>query len=267
MNKNFLDIDRSLFNYLGISILIFLIVLIVFVSVDISNKLKEGKYIGQNIEAKNTITVSGKGEIYSKPNLALVDFSVKTEAKIVSKAINENSSKMNKIIEAMGKEGIDKKDLKTTSFNIYPRYEYIKSKETQQLYPYGKRVLAGYDVSQTLEVKIRNMGIIGEVVQKATDSGANEIGNMRFTIENEDELKSKARKEAIDKAKSKAKELASQLGVNLVRIVSFSENANRPDYYRMKNTINSAGAGETTPQIETGENKTEVNVNIVYEIN
>ena len=267
MEEKKFRINNSLLQYLGVTTLIFLITLVVFVSVGISNKIKEGRYIGQNIEAKNTITVSGEGKIYSKPDLALIDFSVKTEAKTVSAAMDENSSKMDKVIEAMEKRGIDKKDLKTTSFNIYPRYEYIKSRETQQLYPYGKKVLAGYDVNQTLEVKIRDLSEIGQTIQKATDSGANEVGNIRFTIENEDELKKQARKEAIDKAKSKAKELASQLGVNLVRIVSFSENANRPIYYGMENAMLSSGTSKTTPQIETGENKIKVDVSIVYEIN
>ena len=72
-------------------IILFLISLIVWFGVGTMNKLKEGRYIGQEIEAKNTITVSGTGEIYTKPDLALVDFSVVTEKKTVAEAMTENT--------------------------------------------------------------------------------------------------------------------------------------------------------------------------------
>ena len=268
MDKINFKADNLLYKCLFAVVLLFLIALTILVSVDIANKIRQGQYIGQNIENKSTITVSGEGEIYSKPDLALIDFSVRTEDKTVSGAMNTNSSKMNGVIEAMKKEGINKKDLKTTSFNIYPQYEYVKSKETEQIYPYGKRVLVGYDVNQSLEVKIRDLSKVGQIIQKATDSGANEVSNIRFTIENKDELKKQAREQAIKEAKSKAKDLASQLGVKLVKIIGFSENANQPVYYNRNIAKGAAGSeSNETPQIETGENKIVVDVSIVYEIN
>ena len=125
---------------------LFLIVLIISTAVGIQNQIKEGRYIGQEIEAKNTITVSDTGEIYAKPDLALISFSVKTEAKTVSEAMSENTKKMNAVIEFIKGEGVEEKDLKTTSFNIYPRYEWREV----GIPPYpstGKRVLVGYEVS------------------------------------------------------------------------------------------------------------------------
>ena len=268
MEKENFKINHSLLNYLGIAILVLLIVLIAFVFAATKNKIRQGRYIGQNIEAKNTITVSGEGEIYSKPDLALVNISVKTEKKNVSDALNENASKMNKIIKVIEGVGVEKKDLQTTDFNIYPRYEYIKSSNATegQIYPYGKRTLVGYEIGQTLEVKIRDLSKIGKILRQATDAGANQVGDIGFTIEDKDALQEKAREEAIDKAKIKAKELASQLGVTLGRIVSFSENTGSPIYYRMKNAMPSSGANGTTPQIEAGENKIKVDVSVVYEI-
>jgi len=242
---------------------LFLISLTVLASVCVVNKLKEGRYIGQEIEARNTITVSDTGEIYAKPDLAVIDFSVINEAKTVAAAMDDNTKKMNAIIEAVKGQGVEAKDLKTTNFNIYPRYEWY---EKSEIYPQGKRVLVGYEVQQTLEVKIRDLAKIGQVIEKAVEAGANQVGDLTFTIDKQDELKKQARKEAIEKAKTKAKELANQLGVNLVRITNFSESTIVPipqPFYLEK----AAGAGgEETPQIETGENKIEVTVTLTYEI-
>ncbi len=245
---------------------IFLMVVTVWFVVAIQNKIKEGKYIGQEIEAKNTITVSETGEVYAKPDLALTTFSVIAEAKTVTEAMTDNTQNMNAIISAMKKEGIEEKDLKTTSFTIYPRYEWRKIETEIYPYPPGKRVLVGYEVRQSLQVKIREMAKIGDIIQEATDAGANQVGNLQFTIDQEDELKKQARGQAIDKAKLKAKELASQLGVNLVRITNFSESGVAPRFYElMKEEAVGMGGGEA-PQVETGENLISVTVSITYEI-
>ncbi len=244
---------------------IFLMVVTVWFAVAIQNKIKEGKYIGQEIEAKNTITVSETGEIYAKPDLALTTFSVITEAKTVNEAMSGNTQDMNAIISVMKDEGVEERDLKTTSFTIYPRYEWQRVETEIYPYPPGKRVLVGYEVRQSLQVKIRDMSKIGDIIQGATDAGANQAGNLQFSIDQEDELKKQARGQAIDKAKAKAQELAQQLGVSLVRITHFSESGIAPRFYGLMEEAIGKGGGEA-PQIETGENLVSVTVSITYEI-
>jgi len=169
---------------------------------------------------------------------------------------------MNSVIEAIKSQGVEEKDLKTTNFSISPRYEWY---EKSEIYPARKRVLVGYEVNQTLQVKIRDLTKIGNIIQVATKAGANQVGDLQFTIDKQDELKSQARKEAIEKAKVMAKEIAGQLGVKLVKITNFSENAIAPipyPYFMEK----AMSGGAETPQIQTGENKIEVQVSITYEI-
>jgi len=192
----------------------------------------------------------------------LIDFSVVGEKKTVIEAMAENTKKMNSVIEAIKSQGVEEKDLKTTNFSISPRYEWY---EKSEIYPAGKRVLVGYEVNQTLQVKIRDLTKIGNIIQVATKAGANQVGDLQFTIDKQDELKSQARKEAIEKAKVMAKEIAGQLGVKLVKITNFSENAIAPipyPYFMEK----AMSGGAETPQIQTGENKIEVQVSITYEI-
>lgn len=249
--------NKPLLKLLILSAAVFLGVLSVAKLIDIQGKLTE---------TQNTITVSGTGTIYAKPDLALVSLSVITEAKTVAKAMADNTEKMNAIIGFVKEKGVEDKDLKTTNFNIYPRYEY-ENKDCSLYYcPPGKRVLTGYTINQSLEVKMRDMEKIGEIIEGATTAGANEVGNLQFTIDNQDELKKQAREDAIEKAKAKAKELAKLLGVRLVRINSFSESSVLPYYFNAKEAMGLGGAAPAAPQIETGENKIEVTVSITYEI-
>ncbi len=245
-----------------------LIVLTAYVGVLTFNKIKESKYIGQTAELKNTFTISDTGDVYSKPDLAITTLSVVSEKKTVADAMSDNTDKMNAIIKSVKDNGVEDKDIKTVSFYISPVYEY-QSAAACSYYPCpdGKRVLTGYQVTQSLQVKIRDLGKVGEIIQGATDNGANQVGDLQFTIENEDGLKSQAREEAINKVKAKAAVLAGQLGVKIIRIVSYSEGGG----YSYLDSVYSAksvamGGGESaTPQIQTGENKTEVTVSITYE--
>ena len=257
--KDFFKREKININLLIAVLTIFLAVFSISKLVEISNNVKEGRYIGQDINVKNTISVSGTGEVFASPDLALVNFSVITEKRNVAEAMSENTRKMNKIIEELENEGIDEKDLKTVQFNIYPRYDYIN----QDNFLTSRRVLAGYEIYQALEVKIRDLTKIGEIIEKATQAGSNQVGNLIFTIDSQNELKNEARGKAIEEAKEKADKIADKLGVKLVRIVNFSENSYTPNYDLMR----SEAIGGSAPDIQTGESKVQVSVNISYEIN
>ncbi len=248
--------DKNLLVVLLVLLSVFVAVLIISEAVDVKNKIET---------TENTITVSDTGTIYAKPDLVLTTFSITTEAKTVVEAISENTKKMNAVIQFIKEQKVEDKDLKTTSFNIYPRYEWY---EKSELYPVGKRVLVGYETQQSLQVKIRDMEKIGQIIEGATAAGVNQVGDLQFTIDNQDELKKEARAEAIEKAKAKAKELASQLGINLVRITNFSESSVVPIFYGLEREapLSRAGGGAGAAQIETGENKIEVTVTITYQI-
>lgn len=229
---------------------VLLVSLIVWVGVDVNDKIKQGE---------DTISVTATGEVYAKPDLVLTSFSVLTEAKTVIEALSANTEKMNAIIAFIKSENVADKDIKTVGFNISPRYEWY-DKGT-------RRVLVGYDVQQTLQVKIRDLAKIGSIIQGATDQGANQVSDLQFTIDNEDELQAQARTQAITEAKAKAKELTSQLGVSLGKVVQFSEGGISPVYYMAEATTKGIGGGGVpAPQIETGENKIAVTVYITYKI-
>ena len=200
---------------------------------------------------------------------------------------------MNAIIAAVKQLGVEDKDLQTTGFNINPRYDYVKGAVTalapvapavglatgvneiaapvpdsSVYYPAGTRTLSGYDINQTLTVKMRDLTKIGQIIEAATGAGANETNNLQFTLDNPDATQSQARAKAIDDAKSKAKELAKQLGVKLGRIMNYSDNGYYPPVqmnYAVSD-MKASGTGAAVANVQTGENKVTANVNITYEI-
>lgn len=239
----------------GVLILL-LAVLVVSEVAGVVNKIKEGRYIGQGAQYKNTISVSGEGKVLAKPDIGQVDLSVISDAATVAAAQKDNTEKMNKITKAMKDLGIKEEDLKTASYNISPRYQYLA----------GKSTIIGYEVTQTLEVKIRDLDKVGEILGQAAALGANQVGSLIFTFDNPEKLKEEARQKAIANAKEKAEDLAKILGIRLGKIASFSEMVAPepiPMYYAEKGYGVGGGAA---PEIQTGQNEIQVNVSLQYEI-
>ena len=273
---------------------LFAVVLIAYIASLTYSSVLKSQYIGRDVSAATTISVSGDADVYSAPDLAMMDFSVASSAKTVAEAMTDNTTKMNAIAAAVKVLGVDPKDLQTTNFDIQPHYDYIKQVVTpsappapvmtpnaaggstgsvssvaiSDYYPNGKQVLTGYDITSTLTVKMRDLSKVGDIIQAATTAGANQAGSLQFTIDNPDTLQAQARQQAIDKAKAQAQVLAKQLGVRLVRITSFSENNSRPIVYNAKSVaMDVAGAAPAAaPVIATGQNKISDTVNITYEI-
>jgi len=247
--------------------------LAVYVAILAFNSVKANKYIGRDAASMNTITVTGTGEVYASPDLAMMDLSVVSESATVGAAMDDNTKKMNAIIDVVKSLGVAAEDMRTSGFNINPRYDYVKdavaASSPDVYYPMGTRVLSGYDINQTLTVKIRkdNMSKVGQIITEATASGANQVGDLQFTIDKPETLQDEARKQAIDQAKTKADALAKQLEVKLGNITGFSEGGYSPVYSLSYDKSAANGmTEEAAPAIQTGQNKIESNVNITYEI-
>ena len=258
LNINFTPLGKGFKPILGGLVSLLLVVVVVFMFFAIQNEIKTGRYIGQEISSKNTITISGQGKILATPDIGEVSLGVLSEAKTVAAAQKDNTEKMNKVIKAMKDLEIDEKDLKTVNYSIYPNYQYIS----------GKSVIIGYQVSQTLAVKIRQLDKASEVLAKAAENGVNQIGSLAFTIDDPESIKAEARKKAIDDAKQKADVLKKDLGVNIVRIINFYESATQPpvSYYGEKAYGIGGGGGAPAPDVQTGQNEIVVDVTITYEI-
>ena len=243
--------------------------LILFIGIKIAKDIKAYDYIGRDVSSPNTISVSGKGEILAKADIAAFDFSVAEESLNVSDAQSRAARKINDIIQFLKNNGIEEKDIKTINYNIYPRYDYIKLPEKSQIIPpvRDNRVLIGYEVNQGIEVKVRKIDSAGTVLSGVGNLGASNVSGLNFSIDEEDKLRKEARDLAIEDARESGKILARSLGVKLVRIINFSESGYFPIYReKFSADVMAVGGAALAPEIPTGENKITSQVNIVYEI-
>ena len=231
--------------------------LVVYVGLLARNVHKQYAYIGRPESQRDTIAISAEGKVTAKPDIAAISIGVQTEKRTVSEAQDENTKRMNAIIEKMKSMGIAAEDIKTTNYNIWPAYDYVN----------GRSVERGFTVSQSIDVKVRNLDLTGKVLAAAGELGANQIGGVNFTIDDPEELRQQARLEALDAAKKKAQALAQAAGVKLGKVVGFSESAGGalPIYYKAY-AEGMGGGGQTTPDVQPGSQDVEVNVTVTYEI-
>lgn len=238
---------------------ILLAVLVLFVGVKTWNAAVEHKYIGKPATVRDTITIQGEGKVTAKPTLALVQFGVVTQAATPAQAQSANTAKMNTVNQAMKELGIAVDDLETSGYNLNPNYDYAKSPMTIQ----------GYILSQNLSVKVRDFEKVGTVLERGVALGINQVNTVQFTIDEPAELREEARMKALQDAKKKADALADALGVDIVRVVSFSENGwsdpNPGVMYYARNEAVSAAA-PMAPSIQSGTQDVQTSVSVTYEI-
>lgn len=213
---------------------------------------------------QDRFSVVGSGTIYAKADIANIQIGLKTTTKkTAAEATSESTEKMNNINKELTKLGIDEKDIKTSNYTLSPVYNWTNSKGQE---------LIGYEVTQTLTLKIRDLSKIGDIIAKTTEQGANQVGNISFTIDDEFALKNQAREIAISKAKEKAELIAKQSGMKLGAIKSVYENSDPiispVAYSNAKMMLESAdqAAGLSAPDIQSGQNEVKVEVTLTYEV-
>lgn len=245
----------------GLFLSALLIALTVWVGFMARNEAREYKYIGVPADVRNTITVSGTGEVTAIPDIATVSIGSVVERVEVADAQEENSRIMNGVHDMLEDEGVEKEDIKTTSYNIYPRYDYDRKTR--------KQTLRGYEVSQNVSVKIRDLDDIGDILGAAGQSGVNQVGSINFTIDDPEALQDEAREKAFIDAKEKAETLGKVMGVKLRRVVSFSESGSQIPYPRYAYAEKAMGIGgdmAVAPEIEPGSTDITISVSVTYEI-
>ncbi len=239
-----------------------------------------GRSWNENIRAEVTvapysrsITVEGDGKVTVKPDIARISLSVATTGKTVKQVTEEGNSSMNAVIAAMKALGIKDADIKTSSYNLYPEYNYTRQPsflDQEDVPEKAEPRIVGYKLSQSLEVKVRDLTITDKVVDDATTAGANQVGSLTFDVDDLAPVKAEARKLAFDKAKDKASQMAGAAGVNLGRVVTFSEgySGGYMTQYARNFAVSEISMMDSPAAsgIESGSMDVTVNVSVTYEI-
>ncbi len=198
-----------------------------------------------------TITVVGQGSVSVKPDIAQVSIGVETTAETVSQAVKDNKTQMESIMDALTKAGIAEKDIQTTNFSIqfdrYPEPRPVGT-ETAEAQPQ-------YRVSNMVQVTIRDLDTVSDILDTVISAGANNIWGVNFSLDNPDSAQADARTKAVEDAKARAGALAELNGVTLGPVMAVSEviSGSPSPVVMERAALASGGAGPISPgELEIG---------------
>ncbi len=236
----------------------------------LTKTISEMRKMGNEYPA-NTITLSGEGEVVAIADIGKFSFTVSETSESVDSAQKMATDKINKTLDLIRQSGVKDEDIKTLNYNINPKYQWVIDKTNcygPNNCPNGNSVIVGYDVSQTMEVKIRDTKKAGELLTLVGKQGVGNVSGLQFSIDDEDALKQVAVSKAIADAKAKAGRLSKDLGVKIREVVSYSEdNYAYPMYERAAGDMMVKSAmAEVAPQTPVGENTVTARVSVTFEV-
>jgi len=259
--------------------------------------------------ARQGIMVSGRGGASAEADLAILNLGVQTLADTVAEAREQAAAAMGRVFEVLKAKNIENRDIQTSNFNINPRYtsrevtrcpaaldtgvrqvapavepkveasreitlapslEIARSQGKPECFKERERVIIGYEVTNQLTVKLRDLDDAGSVIDEVTAAGGNLIrfNGIRFTIDDTDPLQDEARAAAIGDMMDKANQVASLTGVELGKLINISESGGQPrvsfDTFERVSFATSAKSAPTP--IIGGELEVTVTVQALYAI-
>jgi len=206
-------------------------------------------------------SVSGEGKVLVTPDIAKISLGIEASGPSLKTVQSDVNTKAKTLTDSLKKLGIAEADIKTTSYSVYPEYDYTNPNQR----------ITGFRVSTNYEVVIRNFDKVNDVITTATASGANIIGGVNFELNDktEKEKLQEARKLAVIDAKEKASGLAQASGITLGRIINISESQANPMPLMSADRTVGLGAGSpepATPNIQPGTTEINVTVTLSYEV-
>jgi uncharacterized protein len=203
-----------------------------------------------------TINVSGEGQVTITPDVAYINIGVHTEGADVSEAMASNTQQAQKVSDALVALGVDKKDIQTTAFNVYPQQQYG---------PNGEMLDIKYVVDNSVYVTVRDLTKMGDILNAVVKSGANNINGIQFDVADRSAALSDARKKAVDDAHAQATELAIAAGTKLGKLqyLTVTNTTNPVSQVSLKG--DAASSGGTVP-VSAGQLILTVNVSATYEL-
>jgi uncharacterized protein len=191
------------------------------------------------------ISVSGHGEAQGQPDIARVTLGVETRSKVATEATEQANQQMSAVIAAIKQQGVADKDIRTQNFSVnfeqqpepYPPVPSVEAPEPKEGRPGTKSATAAapaaaseiprgfYRVSNTVQVTVRDLPKLGDILGATTAAGANNVWGIQFDIEDPSKLEAEARQKAMTQARARAEQLAQLAGVKLGRVISVGESA------------------------------------------
>ncbi len=208
---------------------------------------------------QRTLDVTGTGMVYLAPDVAYINIGVHTEKDTAADAVAENSTQTQQVIAAIQAAGVDAKDIKTSNFSIYPNTQY--DPQTSQ------KIGTTYVVDNTVNVTVRKLDQLGNMLDAAVKSGANSVNSVQFDVFDKTAALQQARTQAVKDAQTQAQQLAVDAGVTLgdVQSITFVNNIPTPIMDTFGKGGGAALAAPSVP-IQSGQMVLTVTVSMSYNI-
>ena len=208
---------------------------------------------GAQIEKlQNLITVTGEGEVAIVPDLAILGAGVTTTGKTAREAGEANAKMMTSVMAALKAAGIAQQDVQTSWLSLHP----VRDNTRNELR------ITGFQATNQVTVKLREVAKTAEVVDRLVSAGANDIAGIHFVVSSPSKPLDRAREEAIADARRKAEVYAKAANVQLGPPVKISEESSVvPGPIAMRRTT----AAEATP-VSPGEQMQRISVSVSYEL-
>lgn len=160
------------------------------------------------------LDITARGEVRRVPDIAVISAGVLTNAADAASAMQENAVRMSRVIAALKKAGVADKDLSTSSISLSPQYRYVENQAP---------VITGYQASNQLTVRFRDIAKSGAILDTLVQQGANQINGPAMMLDKPEAAQDEARIAAVKAARARAELYASATGLKVKRIVSISE--------------------------------------------
>lgn len=218
----------------------------------------------KTLDKDSTFFVSAEASAFVTPDIASVILSIEYTAPTATEAQTQANKVINRIKDDMKKLGVEDKNIRTTSYNIYPNYISIPAGQPYYVPPTNK--IESYRAQTSLRVRVKDFAKLNEILDTATADGVNNVSDISFEVEDKDKAIEEARKEAIKKAKDKANKIAGEAKIKLGRILNVSEYYPYDYQYSEKAMIADGGNGNSgQTQLQPGQTEIKVNVSLSYE--
>ncbi|MEO6247226.1 MAG: SIMPL domain-containing protein [Sphingomicrobium sp.] len=201
------------------------------------------------------LDISATGEAVRIPDVAVISSGVTTQAASATEALGQNSARMERVRAALKRAGIADRDIQTASISLQPQYKYVENQAP---------ILTGYQASNQLSVKYRDIRNSGRILDALVAEGANQINGPNLTIDKPEAALDEARAKAIAVGRARADLYARALGMRVARVISVSENSG--GYTPPQPMLQRSAMAEAKTSIDPGEQQLQVGVAMSFEL-
>jgi hypothetical protein len=173
----------------------------------------------ETADRTRVIEVTGQGSVSARPDIARVRLGVQTEGETAVNALDANNVRMQDVISATLEAGVAEEDVQTSGLSLQPVYEQTDDNQRQ---------LTGYRANNDIEITVRDLDGLGNILDAAVSAGSNTIQSIRFEISDPRTLQEQAREAAMENAIAKATQLTNLADAELGEVLTIHETSTAP---------------------------------------